>query len=388
MKKIFAILVAAIMCVTLFAACGEKKGEETPATETPAADFSKVNKEMNDVIVAEVSGIKFTQAYYNLIYCLTFENKVQQEQGSLDWLELIDEEGKSGIDGLKKGVEDEIAQIALIQTIAEENGVVLTEEMKAQAEQAAAQALANSGEELLTGLHTTEAAVKQYFEIQYLVEALVTKLSEEGGPGHLTDEDIKEIDEMFNADFADKLRVQHILIQITDAQTGETVRSEKDALKLANEVIKNLDEGADFDSLIPDYNEDPGMATGQYYTFGAGEMVPEFEEASKALEIGQYTKTPVKSDYGYHVIKRYAVDKTIPEYEEYKAYVQNAKVGEFIVGKVEGVERKMENESIDKFIEEYIQEQKKLYEESMNAAAENATTGATAENATTGAAAN
>ena len=315
MKKIFAILVAAIMCVTLFAACGEKKEKEAPATETPAVDFSKVNKEMNDVIVAEVSGIKFTQAYYNLICCLTFENKVQQE-GSMDWVELIDEEGKSGIDNLKKGVEEEITQIALIQIIAKENGVVLSD-------------------------------------------------------------DIKEIDAMFEADFANKLRVQHILIQITDAQTGESVRSEKDALKLANEVIKNLDEGSDFDSLIPDYNEDPGMAVGQYYTFGAGEMVPEFEEASKALEVGQYTKTPVKSDYGYHVIKRYAIDKTIPEYEEYKAYVQNAKVGEFIVEKATGVERKMENEVIDKFIEEYVPEQKKLYEESMNAAAENAAAGTT-----------
>ena len=37
-------------------------------------------------------------------------------------------------------------------------------------------------------------------------------------------------------------------------------------------------------------------------------MVPEFEEASKNLEIGAYTKTPVKSDYGYHVIMRMPLD--------------------------------------------------------------------------------
>lgn len=72
----------------------------------------------------------------------------------------------------------------------------------------------------------------------------------------------------------------------------------------AKEVIKQLDSGKDFAEIAKekstDSNKDDG---GDLGWFGKGRMVPEFEEAAFGLEKGAYTKTPVKTQFGFHVIK-------------------------------------------------------------------------------------
>ncbi len=73
--------------------------------------------------------------------------------------------------------------------------------------------------------------------------------------------------------------------------------------KTAKAVIAKLDDGANFDELAMEYNLDPGYTT-EGYTFTYDQMVPEFEKAAFNLQENAYTKTPVKSAYGYHVILR------------------------------------------------------------------------------------
>lgn len=72
----------------------------------------------------------------------------------------------------------------------------------------------------------------------------------------------------------------------------------------AKEVIKQLDSGKDFAEIAKekstDSNKDDG---GDLGWFGKGRMVPEFEEAAFGLEKGAYTKIPVKTQFGFHVIK-------------------------------------------------------------------------------------
>ncbi|MCF6368750.1 peptidylprolyl isomerase [Rhizobium halophilum] len=71
----------------------------------------------------------------------------------------------------------------------------------------------------------------------------------------------------------------------------------------ANDVIKQLDAGEDFAELAKEKSEDSNKSDGgDLGWFTKGRMVPEFEEAAFALEKGEYTKTPVKSQFGYHVI--------------------------------------------------------------------------------------
>ncbi|GHD18975.1 peptidylprolyl isomerase [Tianweitania populi] len=72
----------------------------------------------------------------------------------------------------------------------------------------------------------------------------------------------------------------------------------------ADAVIKQLDEGGNFEAIAKEKSTDGAAAQGgDLGYFGPNQMVPEFEKAAFALEPGQYTKTPVQTQFGFHVIK-------------------------------------------------------------------------------------
>ena len=80
------------------------------------------------------------------------------------------------------------------------------------------------------------------------------------------------------------------------------------------------------------------MTSANYYVFGDGEMVEEFETASKKLAVWKYTTQAVKTAYGYHIIKRYPLDKTSDEYKECKMYL----VQEMLLPLIESEAKKTE----------------------------------------------
>lgn len=74
--------------------------------------------------------------------------------------------------------------------------------------------------------------------------------------------------------------------------------------KLANEIYEKAVAGENFDALIETYNIDPGMKQNpDGYVFTKGQMVEPFEKAAFELGYGEISK-PVKTDFGYHIIKR------------------------------------------------------------------------------------
>lgn len=76
---------------------------------------------------------------------------------------------------------------------------------------------------------------------------------------------------------------------------------------VANEIIAKLNEGAVFEDMIEEYNIDGGQTRESSYTFSYGEMVEEFEKAAFELEEDEISK-PVKSRFGYHIIKKLPTD--------------------------------------------------------------------------------
>jgi peptidyl-prolyl cis-trans isomerase C len=97
----------------------------------------------------------------------------------------------------------------------------------------------------------------------------------------------------YNRDYAGKpgpeqIEARHILVQ-TKAQ--------------AEAIIAQLNKGADFAKLAQKDSIDPGAKNGgELGWFSQDEMVPAFANAAFALKPGQYTKTPVQTQFGWHVI--------------------------------------------------------------------------------------
>lgn len=89
---------------------------------------------------------------------------------------------------------------------------------------------------------------------------------------------------------SDQIHAEHIL-----------VNSEADA----KAIIAQLDKGGDFAAIAKEKSTDTGSgaAGGDLGWFGKGATVKPFEDAAFALDVGKYTETPVKSDFGWHVIK-------------------------------------------------------------------------------------
>lgn len=89
-----------------------------------------------------------------------------------------------------------------------------------------------------------------------------------------------------------KIRVSHILV-------------EKHSQAL--EIIQKISDGADFAQMARQYSQCPSKKKGgDLGFFGRGAMVPEFEQAAFKLSVGAMTTTPVKTQFGYHIIKRTA----------------------------------------------------------------------------------
>ena len=109
--------------------------------------------------------------------------------------------------------------------------------------------------------------------------------------GGITDEDLqKAYDEQF-ADFegAEEINARHILVK---------EKAEAEA------IVKELEGGADFAELAREKSTGPsGPNGGDLGFFGKGQMVKPFEDAVFALEKGEFTKEPVETQFGWHVIK-------------------------------------------------------------------------------------
>ena len=89
---------------------------------------------------------------------------------------------------------------------------------------------------------------------------------------------------------ASKIKASHILVE-----------KQTQALKLLDE-LKN---GADFKDLARKNSTCPsGKRGGDLGSFGRGQMVKPFETAAFSLKVGEVSKEPVRTQFGYHIIKR------------------------------------------------------------------------------------
>ena len=73
----------------------------------------------------------------------------------------------------------------------------------------------------------------------------------------------------------------------------------------ANDILERLNKGEKFSELSKQFSSCPSKKRGgDLGWFSRGKMVKEFENAAFSLEKGKITQEPVKTQFGYHIIKR------------------------------------------------------------------------------------
>ncbi|RME31446.1 hypothetical protein D6789_02720 [Candidatus Woesearchaeota archaeon] len=217
---------------------------------------------------------------------------------------------------LREGVDKQLLDILIAEELlmqqATEEGLVASD---ADVDQAIASLLEQGGlseDDLSENLKTFGMSEESFREmirqqlsiIRLLNETLTDKTA-------VSDEEVaayydEHVDEFFSEG---TVTVRHILISGDDEKAKE----------LAEDVLKQFQEGSDFCDLVEQYSADEGSREkcGQY-TFPKGVMVPAFEEAAFAMEPGE-TRI-VQTQYGYHVLlkideaegRQLTLDETAP----------------------------------------------------------------------------
>jgi peptidyl-prolyl cis-trans isomerase C len=169
-------------------------------------------------------------------------------------------------------------------------------------------------------------------EAQVVAEAYIHKQIEP----KITEAKTKERYDQLVAKFKpqDEIRARHILVKTEDE---------------GNAVIKQLKGGADFAKLAEEKSKDTGSAKqgGDLGYFPHDAMVKEFADAAFALKVGEITDKPVKTNFGYHVIK--VEDKrksSAPPIAEVKDQINNQLGQELTNDEVKDLEAKAK---IEKF---------------------------------------
>ena len=103
---------------------------------------------------------------------------------------------------------------------------------------------------------------------------------------------------------ADQVRASHILLMYAGSARSTATRTKDEALQQINEMKTAIEGGGDFAELAKANSDCPsGQEGGDLGWFGPGMMVPEFDTAVFALDVGQNSDV-IETDFGYHLIQR------------------------------------------------------------------------------------
>lgn len=143
-------------------------------------------------------------------------------------------------------------------------------------------------------------------------------IAREQGVGEVSDEDVRAaFDDDPETFAAEESCVRHILIMPVDPESGTeaTPEQSEEARGAAEQVLSDLEGGADFEALAAERSDDTtsGADGGDLGCNPRDAFIPEFDEAVWALEVGE-TSEVVESSAGFHVLQVY--DRRTPTFED------------------------------------------------------------------------
>lgn len=139
----------------------------------------------------------------------------------------------------------------------------------------------------------SERAFIEYLRLQYRR----TQYTDDYIKEQITD---KEIEKYYEDKVYGDINTKHILVKVSSSVTDE---EKKEAENLAKEIITKLNEGKSFDEVKDEYKDKITYEELGYKAYNAS-LESAYMEAMQKLENNSYTKEPVQTSYGYHVIYR------------------------------------------------------------------------------------
>ena len=231
-----------------------------------------------------------------MVYLANSENQYSEVFGNTIWTVPVGEGTLE--DSYKDNILARIAQIKTMNLLAADRGVVLDED-----EEAKAKAAARDYYETLTD------AERNYLDVD--MDTIAKLYIEFATANKLYETITADVNPEISDDEARTITVRTILVKTYSlGPNGERIEFSEDekrsALARIAQVKQMLADGASFDVLAADYNED----TKNEYSFGRGVMPQAFEEAAFNLGAGEISDI-VETEYGYHLI--YCVTTFNPE---------------------------------------------------------------------------
>ncbi len=133
----------------------------------------------------------------------------------------------------------------------------------------------------------------------------------------------EEIEKYYNDSVYGDISTRHILVSATSSSTDE---EKEKALNLAKEIINKLNEGKTFDEVKDEYADSITYEDLGYRSFDAN-LEENYKKEMQNLKNGEYSKTPIETSYGYHIV--YRVDqKDKPTLDDVKDSIINVLVKE------------------------------------------------------------
>ncbi|MGB4338151.1 MAG: peptidylprolyl isomerase [Bacillota bacterium] len=180
---------------------------------------------------------------------------------------------------------DQMITEALIRQAAAKAGITVSKDRVEEELNSIRQQFGSSFDSVLWQYGMTEDDLRKNIEMNLLVMEYSTK------DLTITDEDLRKYFEEHKDQYntPEMVRARHILVETEEE---------------AKEIVTQLGQGADFAQLAQERSIDTMSAIygGDLDWFGRGQMVEPFEKAAFAMQPGQISD-PVKSDFGYHIIK-------------------------------------------------------------------------------------
>lgn len=312
--KLLALLLAALMIVLCFAGCGKSANYGT-------IDGKKIDTELFN-----------TMARSNLSIVVSYGYPADQLKSLLS--QSAGEDGTTQGDSLKEGILDQIKQVIAIEKLAKDHDISLSDDDKAYLEESKTSLIEQEGGKaafvkMLKEQGYTEETFDRIQANNLLQQKVFNALC---APGGLYGVDQNEV----VADVvANNVRVRHIVIQAKESDADFAEKKAK-----AEAALKRARAGEDFEALIAEYGEDPGMETYvDGYVFNKDGILadsgspldPTFTATSFAIGVNEISDI-VLSTSGLHIIKRLPLDEAyVTEnintyYESYALQVFNAKI--------------------------------------------------------------